>query len=210
MSSFIAYLIKLMLSCYGGAFMKKAGKIINIEKNKVYIITADKEFVTLEKHTVKPVLGELYSGEVFKTIAVWKYFLLITFVLLLSFTIRMLYLDNKYDFSVIVDMNSSIKMEVSGSDKIKKIQAISSGGHKIVQLVSLKNKSLDEALHLILDESIKLNYLTKAHADDGFKISIFVSGNKNNIPINLNEFEKYAATHNFNILINNNGQAVID
>ena len=190
--------------------MRKTGKIINIEKNKVYIITANKEFVTLEKHSIKPVLGELYSGEVFKNIAIWKYFLLITFVLLLSFSIRKLYLDNKYDFSVIVDMNSSIKMEVTGSDKIKKVQGVSAGGLKITQLVSLKHKSLDEALHLILDESIKLKYLTKAHADDGYKICIFITGTKNKFPITLTEFKKYAATHNFKVTINNNGQAVID
>ena len=190
--------------------MRKAGKIINIEKNKVYIITANKEFVTLEKHDIKPVLGEIYSGEVFKNIAIWKYFLLISFILLLSFSVRKLYLDTKYDFSVIVDMNSSIKMEISGSEKIRKVEGISAGGLKIIQLVSLKHKSLDEALHLILDESIKLKYLTTAHADDGFKISIFISGNKNEPTINLTEFKKYAAIHNFKVTINNNGQAVID
>jgi len=107
-------------------------------------------------------------------------------------------------------MNCSLKMDVNGSNKITKVEGISSGGYKMKQLVSLEHKSLDEALHLILDESIKQKYLTKAHADDGFKISIFVSGNKNETPINLTEFNRYAGTHNFKVLLNNNGQAVID
>lgn len=190
--------------------MRKAGKIINIEKNKVYIITANNEFATLEKHTAEPIIGELYAGEEVQSFALWKYVLAIALMLLLLFSIRKVYLDNKYNFSVIVDMNCSIKMEVNGSNKIKKVEGISSGGYKIKQLLSLEHKPLEDALKLILDESINQKYLTKAHADDGFRLSIFISGNKNNVPIDLTEFIKYAATHNFQVSINNNGQAVID
>ncbi|HEY8892948.1 MAG TPA: hypothetical protein VIM70_22220 [Clostridium sp.] len=190
--------------------MRKTGKIINTEKNKVYIITENNEFVTLEKHEVVPVIGEPYSGEVSKSFATWKYFLVIAFTILLLFSIKKFYLDNRYDSSVIVDMNCSIKMVINGSGIVKKVEGISSGGYKINGLVALEHKSINEALHLILDESIKLKYLTKAHADDGFKISIFISGNKNRTPINLTEFKKYAGIHNFKVLINNNGEALID
>lgn len=192
-----------------GALMRKAGKVINIEKNKVHIITANKEFATVQKHTIEPIIGALYAGEEFQKITIWKYTLAAVFMLVILFSIRKLYLDNKYNFSVIVDMNCSIKMEVSSSNRIKKVEGISSGGYKIKQLIVLEDKSLDEALSLILDESIKQKYLTKAHADDGFKISIFVSDNKNNTPINLTKFEKYANERNFKLIINNDGQAVI-
>ena len=64
-------------------------------------------------------------------------------------------------------------MEVNGSNKIKNVEGLLEGGNKIIKLVSLEHKSLEDALKLILDESIKQKYLTKAHADDGFKISIF-------------------------------------
>ena len=190
--------------------MLKSGKVINIEKKKVYIITANKEFVTLEKNTSEPIIGELYEGEEFQGVAIWKYFLVIVCILLFLFSTIKLYLDNKYNFSVIVDMNCSIKLEVNGSNKIRKVEGISSGGYKIKQLVDLDNKSLEVALKLILDESINQKFLTKAHSDDGFKISIFVYGNKTKIPLNLTEFKRYAGTHNFKVLINNNGQAVID
>ena len=126
--------------------MRKAGKIINVEKNKVYIITAKNEFATLEKHTSDPKIGELYAGEEFQSIAIWKYFLAITIMLVLFLSIKKLYLDNKYNYSVIVDMNCSIKMEVNGSNKIKKVEGISSGGYKIKQLLSLEHKPLEEAL----------------------------------------------------------------
>lgn len=190
--------------------MRKAGKIINVEKNKVYIITANNEFATLEKHTAEPKIGELYAGEEFKSVAIWKYLLVIACMILLIFSIKKLYLDNRYNYSVIVDMNSSLKMEVTGTDKIKKVEGISSGGYKIKQLLSLEHKSLEESLKLILDESIKQKYLTKAHADDGFKISIFISGNKGVTPIDLTEFIKYAGAHNFKVLVNNNGQVKND
>ena len=189
--------------------MRKAGKVINIEKNKVYIITANKEFVTIEKHTVEPIIGEPYAGKEFHKIAIWKYLLVIACIVLLSFPIRKLYLDNKHNFFVIVDMNCSIKMEVNGSNRIKKVEGISSGGYKIKKNLALEHKPLEEALNLILDESIKQKYLTKAHGDDGFKISIFISDNKNNTPINLTNFEKYANKHNFKVIINNNGQLVM-
>ena len=190
--------------------MRKSGKIINIEKDKVYIITANNEFATLERHTDEPIIGELYEGEEFRSISIWKYILAIACLLLLLFSLRKLYLDNKYNYSVIVDMNCSIKMEVSGSNKIKKVEGRSEGGNKIIKLVSLEHKPLDVALKLILDESIKQKYLTKAHADDGFKIYIFVTGNKNKTPINLTEFDRYAGTHDFKVLLNNDGQAVIN
>ena len=190
--------------------MRKSGKIINIEKDKVYIITANNEFATLKKHDDEPIIGQLYEGEEFRSIAIWKYMLAIACILLLIFSLRKFYLDNKYNFTVIVDMNCSLKMEVSGSNNIKKVEGINAKGYKIKKLVSLEHKSLDVALKLILDESIKQKYLTQAHVDDGFKISIFVSDNKYNIPINLTEFNRYASTHNFKVLLNNNGQAVID
>ncbi|MCB2293088.1 hypothetical protein LGK95_06070 [Clostridium algoriphilum] len=190
--------------------MRKAGKVINIEEDKVYIITANNEFVTLEKHTAEPVIGELYAGEEYKKTVVWKYLLAVACIILMLFLVIQLYLDNRYNYSVIVDMNCSLKMDVNGSNKITKVEGISSGGYKMKQLVSLEHKSLDEALHLILDESIKQKYLTKAHADDGFELSIFVSGNKHKTPINLTEFNRYAGTHNFKVLLNNNGQAVIN
>ncbi|MGH4125960.1 MAG: anti-sigma-I factor RsgI family protein [Clostridium sp.] len=190
--------------------MRKAGKVINIEKNKVYIITTKNEFATLEKHATEPKIGEPYAGEEFRNAAIWKYLLVIACMAVLLFSIKKLYLDNKNNYSIIVDMNSSIKMEVTGTDKIKKVEGVSSGGYKIKRLLPLENKSLDEALKLILDESIKQKYLTKAHADDGFKISIFISGNKGNTTINLTEFIKYADAHNFKVLVNNNGQVKID
>lgn len=190
--------------------MRKAGKVINIEKDKVYIITANQEFVTLEKHNAEPIIGELYAGEEFKRLPLWKYFLLIICVILVSFSARKVYLDNRYDFSVIVDMNCTLKMEINGSGEIKNVEGITRGGFNMEKDLDLKHKSLDEALHLILDESMKQKYLTKAHADDGFKISIFISDNKKGNFIDLSKFRDYAKTHNFKVVINNNGQAVIE
>jgi len=203
-------IIEHLLSSKGGSIMRKSGKIINIEKDKVYIITENNEFVTLERHTTNPVVGQLYEGEEFRSVAIWKYILAIACIILLIFSLRKLYLDNKYNYSVIVDMNCSIKMEVSGSNKIKKVEGRSEGGYKIIKLANLKHKSLDEALKLILDESIKQKYLTKAHAEDGFKISVFVTGNKNNVKVNITEFDRYAGTHDFKVLLNNNVQTLID
>ncbi|WP_298836502.1 anti-sigma-I factor RsgI family protein [Clostridium sp.] len=190
--------------------MQKSGKIINIEKNKVYIVTTNNEFATLKKNAIEPILGEIYIGEEVKPIALWKYVLSLTFALLILFLIKQSYMNNKYNYSVIVDMNCSLKMDLNGSDKVTNVSGISSGGYTIINLLNLKDKSLNQSLHLILDESIKQKYLTKAHADDGYKISIFISGNKNKNPINLTEFEKYAGTHNFKVLINDNGQAIIN
>ena len=190
--------------------MQKAGKVINIKDNKVYIITANQEFVTLEKHSTEPIIGELYAGEEFKSLSLWKHFLLIICVILLTFSARKLYLDNKYEFTVIVDMNCKLKMEVTSLNEIKSVEGKSEGGFKLKEILDLKHKSFDEALHLILDESIKQNYLTKAHADDGYKISIFVVDNKNNTPIDVTKFKDYANTHNFKVVINNNIKALIE
>jgi len=192
-----------------GAFVRKAGKVINIEKNKVYIITSNKEFVTVEKHTTEPIIGELYAGEEFKRIGIFKYLLVIACIALLLFSLRKLYLDSKHNFSIIVDMNCSIRMQINGSNKIKKIEGINPKGIKVKNLVALEHKSLEEALPLILDESIKQKYLTKAHADDGYEIKIFIYDNKNNTPINFTAFEKYANEHDFKVIINNNGQSVM-
>jgi hypothetical protein len=189
--------------------MRKAGKVINIEKDKVYIITTNKEFVTIEKHTVEPTIGELYAGEEFQRFKIWKYLLAVTCILLLLFLTIKLYLDNKHNFSVIVDMNCLIKMEVTSSNEIKKVEGINSKGRKINELLDLEHKSLEVALGLILDESIKQKYLTKAHADDGFEIPIFVSDNKNNPTVNFTNFEKHANKQNFKVIINNSEQSII-
>jgi hypothetical protein len=186
--------------------MRKSGKVINIKDNKVYIITSNQEFVTLEKHSSEPIVGELYAGEEFKSFPLWKYFLVIVCVILISFSARKFYLNNKYNYSVIVDMNCTLKMDINGSGQIKNVEGVSYGGLKMEKDLDLKHKSLDEALHLILDESIKQEYLTKAHADDGFKISIFISDNKKSNSIDLTKFRDYANTYNFKVVINNNGK----
>jgi hypothetical protein len=107
-------------------------------------------------------------------------------------------------------MNCTLKLEINGSNKIKKIEGINSRGNTIKDLLVLEHKPLDEALHLILDQSIKQQYLTKAHADDGYRISIFISENRNSTPINLSQFREYANTHNFKVVVNNNGQSSIE
>lgn len=190
--------------------MQKSGKIINIEKNKVYVVTKNNEFVTLKKHGVEPIIGETYIGEEIKPIAIWKYVLSLTCALFILFILKQLYINDKYNYSVIVNMNCSLKMDVNGSNNVTNVSGISSGGYKIKDLIDLKDKSLNQSLNLILDESIKLKYLTKAHADDGYKISIFISSNKHKTPINLTEFENYAGSHNFKVLINDNGLAIIN
>lgn len=190
--------------------MQKSGKIINIEKNKVYVVTKNNEFVTLKKHTVEPVIGEIYIGEETKPIALWKYVIFLTCTLFILFLIKQLYINNKYNYSVIVNMNCSLKINVNGSNNVTSTSGISSGGYKILQLINLKDASLNKSLNVILDESIKLKYLTKAHADDGYKISVFISDNKHKTPIDLTEFEKYAEAHDFKVLINDNGQAIIN
>ena len=89
--------------------MQKSGKIINIVKNKVYVVTKNNMFVTLKKHAVEPVIGEIYIGEEVKPIALWKYVLSLTCALVVLFLIKQLYINNKYNYSVIVDMNCSLK-----------------------------------------------------------------------------------------------------
>lgn len=190
--------------------MRKVGKVINIEKNKVYIITQNKEFLTVEKHTTQPTIGELYAGEEFQKFAMWKYIFAVVIIVLLIFLTRKVYLDSKHNFSAIIDMNSSLRVEVDGLNRIKKAEGRSPNGNKVLAILDLNHKPFEEALHLILDESIKQKYLTKAHAEDGFKISIFISDNDNNSKIDLTEFKKYAGTKNFKVVFNNNGQFVID
>lgn len=190
--------------------MRKAGKIINIENNKVYVITSNNQFATVKKHTADPKIGELYAGEEFQGLQIWKYLLAFACIILLILSIRKIYLSNKYIFSVIVDMNCTLKLEINGSNEIKKIEGINSRGNTIEDLLVLEHKPLDEALHLILDQSIKQQYLTKAHADDGYRISIFISENRNSTPINLSQFREYANTHNFKVVVNNNGQSSIE
>jgi len=45
--------------------MRKSGKVINFDDDKVYIVTNNKEFVTLERNDKAPIKGNIYDGTVY-------------------------------------------------------------------------------------------------------------------------------------------------
>ena len=184
--------------------MDKTGKVINIDGNKVYLVTKGKEFVTVRRNDVKPVIGQLYTGSVIKKPTFFSY--LIPVVLSIFLIAGIIYIFNAFSVktSLVADMNCTVKIDVNNNNKIVKASATDSNGFKLTNSVNIVGNPLNDGLMMLFDEAISQKQL---NIPDGFhmgEVKIYVTKNKKNNILDLEKFIKYANEKKYIINVNNN------
>lgn len=185
--------------------MLKSGIIINVRNKNALILTPTgeiKKIVINKKDNVKP--GQIYSGDTPKPIPFFKYALITVLCSLMVIFTAFIFLYNTTSYSVIVDINPSLKLQLNRWNKIISCTPLTNEGSKLIHGTEIKNKDLDDGLILILNNARNCNYIDDSFIREKKVISIYISSH-NNININIDKFEKKASVLKLNLIVNDNG-----
>jgi hypothetical protein len=176
------------------------GVVLKHLKNAAVILTPFGDFIKIkpnENSLLQP--GYICTGILKKDISFYKYPIItvLFFSLILLLALTFMYL-NPFR-TVLIQANSTIKLEVNAWNRVVKVTPLSTYGNRIVQSLELFNTSTDKSIRLILQKAKNDNIINQET-----KVSIFITGTKN-LELSLPETEAYILENNLTIQVNNNG-----
>lgn len=170
--------------------MKKySGIIMEINNETGCIMTEKGEFINVKMDDNNLCVGDNYTGntkanlnlpfmEVNKLLAAC----LILFVVLMGKSVYAYYTPIT---TAIIDINPSIQLKANKWERIISAKNLNSDGATILNEIKVKNKSLDTAISLIVNQSVKNNFIDKNYIENGKNISIYISSKDNKIEYRL-------------------------
>ncbi|MBD8048606.1 MAG: hypothetical protein KID00_09780 [Clostridium argentinense] len=184
--------------------MDKTGKVINIDGNKVYLVTKDKEFVTVKRNHIKPIIGELYTGSIIKKPTMFSY--LVPGMIFIFLIAGIVYIFNSFSVkaSLVADMNCTITIDVNNNNKIVKVSATDSNGFNLINTVNVVGNPLNDGLMILFDEAVNQKQLRILDGFHNGEVKIYITKNKKNSNLDLEQFAKYANSKKYIVDINNN------
>ena len=187
-----------------------SGKVLNYDKDKVYVVTDNNEFKVLKRNKNIPQKDEMYSGKIYNKTSSTVLKISFVFICLISMIISY-YLYNYYStkYTVVCKMNVVVSLKVNYKNKIIGVKGINSRGKKSIENLKLKHMPLNEGLISLFNKCIELNYLNDKFIKRNNKILLYISNNYENYAVDLLPFKKYANKLNYTVLINNNGSGEI-
>lgn len=186
-----------------GFNMKKTGRVINFDDSKVYIITKDKEFVTVERTAEEPIKGHSYCGrEYIDRSNLIKILTIIIIVALLAIA-GIYYYAFSARSSIVISMFENTKIGIN-KNTIVSISDINGVKYTGTDFPAIKGDTVNEGLCLLLDYSFKNELLTQRDEYSPGTIYIFITKKGKNDNLDFTEFQEYAAKFNYNVVINRN------
>lgn len=183
--------------------MKKTGRVINYDDSKVYIITKDKEFVTVERTTEEPIKGNSYCGKEYVDRSNLIKILTIIIVVALVSIAGIYYYAFSARSSIVISMFENTKIGIN-KDTIVSISDVNGIKYTDTDFPAIKGDTVNEGLCLLLDYSLKNELLSQRDQYSPGTIYIFITkeGKKDNL--DFAKFQEYAAKFNYNVVINRN------
>lgn len=188
--------------------MKKTGRVINFDSSKVYIITDDKEFVTLERNDEEPVKGSIYTGHEYidrsKYIKIMIGIIIAALIALAG--IKLVFFSSKA--TIVVDMYNHIKIGVN-KDTIVSLTDINGKPFNYDGFPSVKGTELNEGLNLVFDYYYNNELLPAVDQYSLGTILIFITSN-NKEALDFTKFKEYTEPYNYNVVVNRNNNEFAD
>jgi hypothetical protein len=175
--------------------MTKSGIVLESNKKMASIMTSDGQFIKIKVKNAIPQKGEIYSGEVYVSVPIYKRSLiaaLLSFFLVFSGGLYTYYTPAA---ELTISINPSVKLTVNRWNRIIKYSPANEDGEKILTSIKLSNKTLDEGLNLIIDQSKVDNFINDEYKTSGKIIYINISEDKKD-KINLTNLEEVLKTQN--------------
>lgn len=190
----------------------RSGIVMKIENSTLYLMTSNGEFVKvrLNKKESLPMIGSEYCGEIIKPSfirsGIFKYASVASLVLFTLFGGGGAYAYYKPVSTITITINPSIELKSNMWGKVISTNPINEDGKKILEEVSLKNKTVDDALLLVLDQSKKDKFIDDNYVKNNKTVQISVKGKE----LSLSSFEKKISEDSLSVQIDNNGTIIYD
>lgn len=187
--------------------MKRSGKVLNFDDEKVYLMTKENEFVTVERGKTIPIKGESYSGEeITPPSKIVKVLSLIIVASILSiYLINFLFF--RTDASIVISFNTNIKIGIN-KNRIVQIDGIGGNSLELVDAYSVKGSELNEGLIILFDEALNQALIDTYTGYDRGKITVYITKAGYKEPLNFTKFIDYAYRKNYDVLVNKNDNKI--
>lgn len=177
---------------------------MEVNKNKVGLLTSGGEFVYVKNLTICPSIGEIYeSEEIIKKSPFYKNTKKLSIVaasLLIIFLFSTFFrFYNTAAYAVTIDINPCIKLELNKWNKIIKITALNTDGTNVIKNLNLKNKTLETGIQLILKEAQRENYINDNYKNGSKSINLDFKGDVSRLDITDIENDLKNFKINYNI-----------
>jgi len=186
-----------------GICMKKHGKVINFDNDKVYVVTDDKEFVTIERNSRTPIKGSSYSGVQFvdrsNMIKVFSILIIVSIIVITS--LHFIFFAPRA--SIIISLNSNVKLDVN-NNKIVKITDSSGAPLDTESFNSLKGNELNDGLSILFDTALNKEIIPICDEYSKGNIYVYITKNHKKEPLNFDVFKEYAYKFNYEVIVNRN------
>ncbi len=180
--------------------MIRTGMVLEINNSKAGILTNDGQFFKVWVKKKSPSIGEVYSGQVINQNMHLKFASLAASIFLLVFlgTFAGFYFTPVT--TVEININPSIELKGNVFNRIIKITPLNQDGEQILKSTNLKNKSIDDALSLIVEESIEQNFINEKYISSGKTINVNIKGEKDS-EVQLDNFYEKAEKEGLHVNI---------
>ncbi|MEG1257248.1 hypothetical protein [Clostridium sp.] len=183
--------------------MKKHGKVINFDNDKVYVVTDDNEFVTIERNSTPPIKGSTYSGVQFVDRSnMIKIFSILIFVSIIVIT-SLYFIFFAPRASIIISLGSNIKLDIN-NNKIVKITDSSGVPLDTDNFNSLKGNELNDGLSILFDTALNKEIIPICDEYSKGNIYVYITKSHKKEPLNFDVFKEYAYKFNYELIVNRN------
>lgn len=188
----------------------KNGLVMKIQGNAAYIMTSSGEFlkVKIDKNKTLPILGGEYSsrifGNPFMCINKFKYAVaacLLFFMLSLGGGAYAYYIPTS---TVTININPSIEFNLNRWSRVLSFHPLNSDGEKILLEIKTKNKPIDDALIMVINQAKQDKYINDNYINMGKTITINIVGKE----VSLSSLQKELLKGNINVKIDSNGNNI--
>lgn len=188
----------------------KKGLVMELQGNAAYIMTSSGEFfkVKVDKNKTLPVLGGEYTSKIFENpfmcISKFKYAVeacLLFFMLSLGGGAYAYYTPTS---TVTININPAIEFKLNRWSRVLSSHSLNSDGEKILLEIKTKNKSIDDALIIVINQAKQDKYINDNYANMGKTITINIVGKEVGLP----SLQKELSKGNVNVRIDSNGNNI--
>lgn len=182
--------------------MNKTGIVISIIDKRAGIMTSSGEFVYIKFSKTSPKVGEIHTGELCSNhLSLYKYAITAASLMFMFISSAYAYAYYTPITTVVLNINPSISIKANRWNKIISSKALDSNGALILNNIKLKNKSIDDALELLIKEAKTEDFINDKYINDKKIINVDIKSNMDNI-IDISNFKNIIDINNLSIIIN--------
>lgn len=179
--------------------MIKSGIVMEIQSDKLCLMTNSGEFVKIKFKGERPELGQIYTGEEEVKMPFYRFPVIAASIAIMMFCSTMAYAYYTPVASIRVKINPYVELKINRFARIIKVIPLNKDGTVLISSLNLKNKTLENGLHMLMDEATKENFINKEYKKNHKEINITITDKKSDQQVDVSGFVNYAAENNIKV-----------